>query len=69
MIESKTRTWLKAILWQAIGLISMTGIGYVTTGSLQQGSTFAAYSTVIGLITYVLYERIWSRIAWGRKGE
>lgn len=66
MTESKTRTWLKAILWQAIGLLSMTIIGYLTTGSLQQGGVFALYSTLFGLVMYVVYERLWTRISWGR---
>lgn len=44
----------------------MTIVGFVATGSLSVGGAMAAVNTVVGLATYLLYERVWARISWGR---
>jgi len=36
------------------------------TGSALVGGTMALINTGIGLTTYVIYERVWARITWGR---
>lgn len=50
-----------------MGLLSMAGVGYAATGSLAVGGGLAVANTIIGFICYVIYERVWSRIRWGRK--
>lgn len=65
-METRKRTWIKAIGWQALGLLMMTLLGAIFTGSVSAGGALALASTAIGLCTYVLYERLWARIAWGR---
>ncbi|WP_171099495.1 MULTISPECIES: DUF2061 domain-containing protein [unclassified Ruegeria] len=65
-METRRRSVVKAMLWNAMGLIVMSGVGLVTTGSLALGGTLAVANTVIGLAMYVTYERIWAGIAWGR---
>ncbi|MEL6689370.1 MAG: DUF2061 domain-containing protein [Pseudomonadota bacterium] len=65
-MESATRTWVKAGLWALIGLLVMAVVGFVATGSLVTGGAMAVVNTAVGLVTYVIYERIWARISWGR---
>ena len=65
-METCLRTIIKAICWQGLGLVMMTGLGYAFTGSWSQGGALALASTVISLVTYFLYERVWARISWGR---
>lgn len=65
-METGKRTITKAILWNVLGLLSMAGVGYAATGSLAVGGGLAAANTIIGFICYVIYERVWSRIHWGR---
>ncbi len=57
---------MKAVLWNAMGLIVMTLVGLVATGSAAIGGTLAIVNTAIGLTLYVIYERVWAGIAWGR---
>ena len=64
-MDSFARTWVKAVLWAAIGLVSMSVIGSLFTGSLSVGGMMAVSNTLIGLASYVIYERVWSRINWG----
>ena len=51
-----------------MGLLVMTLVGLVATGSASVGGALAAVNTAIGLTLYLIYERIWSGISWGRHG-
>lgn len=62
------RTAVKAIVWNVVGLIMMALVGLVMTGSAAVGGAMAVMNTLIGLICYVFYERIWANIEWGRHG-
>lgn len=65
-MDTGKRTILKAILWNALGLAMMALVGFLMTGSLATGGTMAVINTAIGLASYILYERLWARITWGR---
>ncbi len=67
-METRGRTLIKALIWQAIGLSVMALVGWAVTGSAMLGGTLAVINTVLGFLTYVVYERIWARVAWGRQG-
>ncbi|SEO93065.1 Uncharacterized membrane protein [Salinihabitans flavidus] len=66
-METRQRSVVKAVLWNAIGLCVMAVVGFVTTGSAMIGGTMAVINTGIGLSLYVVYERVWDRIGWGRR--
>jgi uncharacterized membrane protein len=51
-----------------MGLAVMTGVGLIATGSAAVGGAVALVNTAIGLTMYVVYERIWAGISWGRNG-
>ncbi|MEM1236623.1 MAG: DUF2061 domain-containing protein [Pseudomonadota bacterium] len=65
-MDSAIRTFVKSLLWAAIGFLMMALVGLIATGSLVTGGAMAAVNTLIGLISYVVYERVWARIHWGR---
>ncbi|WP_171211337.1 DUF2061 domain-containing protein [Ruegeria sp. HKCCA5426] len=65
-METRRRSVVKAVLWNAMGLIVMTLVGLVATGSAAIGGTLAVVNTAIGLTLYVIYERVWAGITWGR---
>jgi len=65
-METRTRSLVKAVIWSALGFLVMALVGLAFTGSLAVGGVMAVLNTVIGLITYVLYERLWARFSWGR---
>lgn len=66
MSDSPRRTLAKTLTWQGLGLASMTAIGFFVTGSVNAGGHIALFSAAIGAVCYILHERIWARIAWGR---
>jgi uncharacterized membrane protein len=64
-METMARTLTKAICWQGLGLVVMTLLGYIFTGSMSAGGQLAAISAAISLLTYIAHEKLWARIAWG----
>lgn len=67
-METRRRSVVKAIVWNALGLAIMTMVGLLATGSAAVGGALALVNTAIGLTMYVIYERIWANISWGRNG-
>lgn len=66
-MDTRQRTMVKAVIWNLIGLSVMCLVGLVMTGSLKIGGAMAVINTCIGLATYVIYERVWDKILWGRR--
>ena len=65
-MDTTTRLIIKSVTWQAAGLISMTLIGFLFTGSFAASSGIAIAGSLAGFISYFLHEIVWSRIKWGR---
>ncbi|QFT73120.1 hypothetical protein FIU92_08795 [Ruegeria sp. THAF33] len=51
-----------------MGLATMTLVGLIATGSAAVGGALALVNTAIGLALYIVYERIWAGVSWGRNG-
>ncbi|EAR51354.1 hypothetical protein OG2516_15359 [Oceanicola granulosus HTCC2516] len=66
-METRTRSVVKAVVWNLLGLTVMALVGLAMTGSLALGGTMALVNAALGLSMYVGYERLWDRIAWGRQ--
>ncbi|RLJ60521.1 putative membrane protein [Litoreibacter meonggei] len=64
-MESKTRSLVKAVLWTLMGFLMMIVVGYVSTGSMALGSGMALANSILGLVNYMIYERVWARVSWG----
>lgn len=65
-METRARTLVKSLVWTVVGLVVMALVGLVFTGSLATGGAMALVNAGIGFLTYLGYERIWAKIAWGR---
>lgn len=66
-MDSAKRTVLKAIIWQITGIFTMGLVGFFMTGSVAQGLGLALANTAVGTVTYILYERFWAHVHWGRR--
>lgn len=65
-METRARSLVKSVLWTVLGICVMALIGIVFTGSLWTGGAMALINAGIGFVSYLLYERLWANIAWGR---
>ncbi|NDR56892.1 DUF2061 domain-containing protein [Aliiruegeria sabulilitoris] len=69
MTETPRRSFVKALTWQAMGLVVMTAITWTVTGSAGTGGAIALLGAASGMVTYMLHERAWARVRWGRISE
>lgn len=67
-METRRRSVVKAIVWNVMGLATMTLVGLIATGSAAVGGALALVNAAIGLTLYIVYERIWAGVSWGRNG-
>ena len=65
-METRKRSLVKAVIWNLMGLMMMSLVGLVATGSAAVGGAMALVNTAIGFTLYLVYERVWSRVRWGR---
>ena len=65
-MDTRKRSVLKAVLWQILGLVVMTLVGFVLTGSVRVGGGMALINAALGLVLYLGDERLWQHIRWGR---
>ena len=65
-MDSKSRLLVKAMTWQFSGLITMTVIGYLISGSFKVGGSIAFLGAIIGFFVYLAHESLWTKIRWGK---
>lgn len=65
-MDSKRRSWMKAITWQILGLFTSMMVSYLVMGSWAASLGLSLALAATGLVMYTLHERIWARIHWGR---
>lgn len=65
-METRRRTLAKAVVWQALGLVMMMLVGWVVTGSVGLAGGLAVTNMALGFLCYVLHERMWAKISWGK---
>ena len=59
---SKRLLFLKAIIWQIIGIIWITLFSYLWFGDWDKSFLFSFIIMVISIFIYVLYEIVWARL-------
>jgi len=65
-VETPKRTLAKTVSWQALGVLTMTLVGLVQTGSLGVGFSIALSGAITGTVMFFLHERVWAKVHWGR---
>lgn len=65
-MDTPARTVAKSVTWQISGLLVMTLIAWVVTGSVAQGGAVALTGALAGFVSYFVHERLWARVRWGR---
>ena len=68
-MSTKSRLLIKASTWQFAGLVSMTAIGFLFTGSVTAGGGIALVGSVTGFVSYFIHEMLWDKITWGQQSR
>lgn len=68
-MDTKIRTIAKAATWQILGLFTMSALAFWQTGSIGGAVSLALSASLTSIGFYILHERAWGRIRWGRKAR
>jgi uncharacterized membrane protein len=66
IISSLSRSGAKAITWRAIATTTTMTLVYIFTGKADLSLEIGLLDVLIKLALYVLHERIWERVLYGR---
>jgi uncharacterized membrane protein len=64
VIETKTRTTVKAITWRLIAVVNSWAILSASIG--QTNFQNAILMNITGFFAFYFFERLWSKISYGR---
>jgi len=66
MVDSRTRSLIKSIVWRIAGIVLLIPLGYAFTGKWTEASAIAMTFHAIRVVMYYFHERAWERVRWGR---
>lgn len=70
MYQLRKRTLLKAVTWEASGLVVLMAISWIISGNFAMSSTLSLIYIPLRIFMYYAHERLWKRIGWGKyKGD
>jgi uncharacterized membrane protein len=67
MIETKTRTLVKTVIYRIWVLLSTYIMLLITGQSMSDAIIPTILINCVWMTSYYLYDRLWSHIEWGRK--
>jgi uncharacterized membrane protein len=67
MTDTASRSLVKTLTWRVTGSSSTFAIAYLITGSLGASSGIAVVQMIVNTVLYLIHERAWSRVHWGRR--
>ena len=65
-LETRSRAWMKSLVWRILGIFILGVISWSITRDLKEMTIITALFHGIRLILYYVHERIWEKIKWGR---
>ena len=65
-LETRTRSWVKSIVWRLLGIFILGFISWLVTHSWKEMTLITIIFHTIRLILYYFHERLWEAISWGR---
>ena len=65
-MDTRTRSWVKSLVWRVIGIILLGAIVYFITGDWKEMTIITVLFHGIRMIMYYFHERIWEHISWGK---
>jgi adenylyl-sulfate kinase len=66
MIDSKQRSFWKAITWRLFAIVLLTIVTYATTGDLKFTTLITLCYHSVQVFMFFIHERLWNFIKWGK---
>jgi adenylyl-sulfate kinase len=66
MIDSKQRSFWKAISWRLFAIVLLTVVTYTTTGDIKFTTLITLCYHSIQVLMFFIHERLWNYIKWGK---
>lgn len=66
ILDTKSRSLIKSLLWRIVATISTSVISFLYTGNLSLAASIGIVSSVINFVLYYWHERLWNNIKWGQ---
>ncbi|MEP6563656.1 MAG: DUF2061 domain-containing protein [Mesorhizobium sp.] len=66
-MDTRSRSFAKALSWRVTGTIDTMIISLIVTGSIKLAATIGLTEVVTKSLLYYFHERAWLRIPYGRK--
>jgi uncharacterized membrane protein len=66
VIETRRRSFVKAISWRILAGIITACVALAMTGQLEFAAKIGLVDTTVKLAIYFLHERVWNKIPYGR---
>ena len=66
MIDSKQRSFWKAITWRLFAIILLAVVTFITTGDIKTTSLITLCYHSVQVFMFFIHERMWNFIKWGK---
>jgi len=66
MIDSKKRSFWKAITWRLFAIVLLAVVSYKTTGNMKSASLITLFYHSVQVVMFFVHERLWNYIKWGK---
>lgn len=65
MMETKTRSVVKALTYRFWQSLNTFIISLIVTGKIDMAAAIVSIEVVVKIVIYFFHERIWDRVRWG----
>lgn len=66
MSDSSIRSIAKTLSWRVVATIASFVVSYIITGNIMLSSSIAGSQIIVQTVLYMVHERIWNKIIWGK---
>ena len=67
IMETKTRTLVKTVVWRIIATLLTWAVVYIFTGSITGSLEITLVAAAVSMLAYYVHERVWNVIKWGKE--
>ncbi len=68
-MDSKYRSFAKALSWRVVAVVVLGTISYLFTGDWQETAWITLVYNVLQVFVYFMHERLWESFTWGRRRD